>query len=51
VPALVDVGVAEAEIPLVVAQAQRASSMQGNPIRLSDAQLMEVLAEAIRTPA
>ncbi|MDQ5853842.1 MAG: hypothetical protein M3380_17610 [Chloroflexota bacterium] len=50
-PALVDFGVAEAELPLVVAQAQRASSMLGNPIRLSDAELLELLAEAIHTPA
>ena len=51
VPALAAFGVDAAEIPAVVASAQRASSMAGNPLRLDDAELAEVLAVATREPA
>lgn len=42
-PALRSYGVAEADIADVVAKARRASSMQGNPIALTDAELAEAL--------
>jgi alcohol dehydrogenase class IV len=51
VPALATFGVVEAEIPAVVAAAQHASSMGGNPIALDDTELTQLLLEAVRTPA
>lgn len=51
VPPLADFGVTEADIPEVVAKAQRASSMQGNPVVLSAEELTQVLHEAITPPA
>lgn len=51
VPPLADFGVTEADIPEVVAKAQRASSMQGNPVVLSAEELTQVLREAITPPA
>jgi alcohol dehydrogenase class IV len=47
VPPLADFGVTEADIPQVVAKAQRASSMQGNPIDLTDEELAEILHQAV----
>ncbi len=40
-------GLTEAEIPAVVAQGQKASSMKGNPIPLTDNELTAVLHEAL----
>jgi alcohol dehydrogenase class IV len=40
-------GVSEQDIPRVTAQARRASSMQGNPIVLTNAELAEVLRAAL----
>jgi alcohol dehydrogenase class IV len=47
VPALSAYGVAAADIPQVVDKARRASSMQGNPIALTDEELAEVLGGAM----
>lgn len=51
VPPLANFGVTEADIPEVVAKAQRASSMQGNPVVLSAEELAQVLRQAITPPA
>jgi alcohol dehydrogenase class IV len=50
VPPLAMFGVTEADIPDVVAKAQQASSMQGNPIKLTAEELGQILREAIGTP-
>jgi alcohol dehydrogenase class IV len=47
VPALGTFGITEADIPDVVAQARRASSMQGNPIVLTDEELAQALGAAL----
>jgi alcohol dehydrogenase class IV len=47
VPALSTYGVAEADVARVAEQARRASSMQGNPIALTDGELAEVLRGAL----
>jgi len=47
VPALGRHGMVAAEIPAVVAEAQRASSTKGNPIALTDEELAEVLRQAL----
>jgi alcohol dehydrogenase class IV len=47
VPPLSAYGVAAADIPLVVERARQASSMKGNPIALTDAELAEALAAAL----
>jgi alcohol dehydrogenase class IV len=47
VPGLAIYGVRTADIPRVVAAARQASSMQGNPIVLTDAELHEALGAAI----
>lgn len=47
VPPLSQYGLTEADFPTVVAQAQKASSMKGNPIPLSDEALTEILREAM----
>ena len=47
VPGLASYGVRDADIPRVVAAARQASSMQGNPIVLTDAELHEALGVAI----
>jgi len=47
VPPLSRFGVTEADFPLVVAQAQKASSMKGNPLPLTDEELTEILRQAI----
>jgi len=39
-------GFAAQDIPVVVAQAQKASSMKGNPIALTEEELWKILAEA-----
>jgi alcohol dehydrogenase class IV len=40
-------GVTEADVPRVVEPARRASSMQGNPIALTDDELREILRAAL----
>ena len=47
VPPLARFGVTEADLPLVVAQAQKASSMKGNPLPLTDEELTGILRQAI----
>ncbi len=47
IPRLASFGVAADDVPRIVDQARRASSMQGNPIALSDQELAEVLRVAI----
>jgi alcohol dehydrogenase class IV len=47
VPGLAAYGVALADIPRIVEQARRASSMQGNPIALTGEELAEALSAAI----
>jgi alcohol dehydrogenase class IV len=47
IPSLGTYGVTEADFPQIVANSQRASSMQGNPIRLSDEELAAILYEAL----
>ena len=46
VPRLATYGVREADIPVLVESAKRASSMQGNPIVLTDDELAEALRDA-----
>jgi alcohol dehydrogenase class IV len=47
VPALREHGVTAGDIPAIVAEAQRASSMKGNPIPLTDTELAQVLRDAL----
>lgn len=47
-PSLSASGITAADIPTVVAQARRASSMQGNPITLTEAELTDILQHAIQ---
>ena len=47
IPGLASYGLADAEIPEVVAAAQRASSMRGNPIELSDAEVSEIVSRSL----
>ncbi len=51
VPALAHVGVVAAEIPEVVVKVKQASSMQGNPISLTDEELTQIVQTAVGTPA
>jgi alcohol dehydrogenase class IV len=46
VPPLSEFGLAEEDFPSVVDKARKASSMQGNPIKLSDEELTEILRKA-----
>jgi alcohol dehydrogenase class IV len=47
VPRLGAYGVREADVPSIVAQAKRASSMQGNPVELTDEELVDALQAAL----
>jgi len=47
VPRLSEFGITEADFPELVAQAQRASSMKGNPIELTEEELTEMLRKAV----
>ncbi len=47
VPPLSTFGINEADIPLVVEKSKNASSMKGNPIRLTDEELTEILNRAV----
>ena len=47
IPRLASYGVTDEDIPRVVDQARRASSMQGNPIALTDEELAEALRAAL----
>ena len=47
VESLAHLGLSKSDLPDVVAKSQEASSMQGNPIRLTEAELMETLRMAL----
>jgi len=47
VPALSQYGITTADFPVIVAQAQQASSMKGNPVALTSEELGEILRQAI----
>jgi alcohol dehydrogenase class IV len=47
IPPLRQAGLTAAQSSTIIPAAQRASSMQGNPVRLSDTKLLEILEEAI----
>jgi len=47
IPGLSEYGMKIGDIPEVVQQAARASSMQGNPIKLTDAELSQILYQAL----
>ena len=47
VPGLGTYGVRAEDVPMVVAQAQRASSMQGNPVALTADELAATLMQAL----
>jgi alcohol dehydrogenase class IV len=46
VPPLADFGLSEADFPIVIEKARKASSMKGNPILLTDEELGEILRKA-----
>jgi alcohol dehydrogenase class IV len=46
IPALAQFGVSDADFATIIAQAQKANSMKGNPIALTDNELREVLQQA-----
>jgi len=46
-PPLSDFGVTRSDFPLIIDMAQRASSMQGNPIRLTESELLQILEAAV----
>jgi alcohol dehydrogenase class IV len=46
VPSLTEFGLAERDFPDAVAKAQKSSSMKGNPIKLTDDELLEILKKA-----
>jgi alcohol dehydrogenase class IV len=46
VPPLSELGVSKADFPAIVKKAKSASSMKGNPVKLSDARLMRILQES-----
>jgi alcohol dehydrogenase class IV len=47
VPPLSTFGISETDIPMVVEKSKNASSMKGNPIRLTEEELTEILKKAI----
>jgi alcohol dehydrogenase class IV len=51
IPPLARSGLCAAEIPAVVAKAEQAASMKGNPVVLSTADLEAILAEALGSKA
>jgi len=46
VPSLTEFGLAEREFPAVIVKAQKSSSMKGNPIKLTDDELLAILRDA-----
>ena len=46
VPSLSEFGLTKKDFPTVVAKSQKSSSMKGNPIRLTDEELLEILHQA-----
>jgi len=49
VPSLKEFGLTEADFPVAVEKAQRASSMKGNPIELTAAELLDILQKAFKS--
>jgi len=47
IPGLMSYGLDDAEIPAVVAAAQKASSMRANPIELTDAEVREIVTRSL----
>ena len=47
IPGLASYGLDQADIAAVVTAAQQASSMRGNPIELSDAEVSEIVTRAL----
>jgi alcohol dehydrogenase class IV len=47
IPGLASYGLDEAEVPAVVTAAQKASSMRGNPIELTDAEVSEIMTRSL----
>ena len=47
IPGLASYKLSEEEIPAVVTAAQKASSMRGNPIELSDAEVTEIVTRSL----
>ena len=47
IPGLASFGLDESDIAEVVTAAQRASSMRGNPIKLSDAEVSEIVSRSL----
>ena len=47
VPSLATYGVTESDFPEIIAQAKRASSMKGNPIELTDSELLRIMELAL----
>lgn len=50
IPALSEFGLSEAELPDLVVKAQRSSSMQGNPLTLTPAELHAIAQQALLAP-
>ncbi len=48
IPALKKYGIQESDFPVIIAQAQKASSMKGNPIELNESELGNILAQALQ---
>ena len=46
VPSLTEFGLTERDFPAAIAKAQKSSSMKGNPIKLANDELLEILAKA-----
>lgn len=47
IPTLAEAGLREADLPAVAAQSARSSSMKGNPIALTDPELLDILTQAL----
>ena len=50
VPGLFEFGITEADFPTIIEKAKKASSMKGNPIELTDTELMIILEESLLPP-
>lgn len=47
IPPLRDYGITAADIPAIIAPSKKASSMKGNPIELTDGELVQIMEQAI----
>jgi len=47
IPGLASYGVARSDFPTIVAKARRSSSMKGNPIQLTEQELLQILEQAL----